>query len=355
MGLKGFALLGIAGLLGLGCSVEQNRSPDQTSFPALDPTSDPSDEPTPSVRLLQGAVDSRLTAETLSGWVVDPARPLDPTFVDLYIDGGSPIFLLANQPREGTGNPGSHGFFYEIPGALKDGQLHRIVVRGKTLNTGQSEELPGSPFSFRLSIPAGNQMPQGALLSVTGPEVSGWAADPDAADEPIRVRFYISTGFPLDLANLASLPSAGTVVANDSRTAGAIPGAHGFTFTPPIQYQDGIEHSIDAFAIDPSTGTLQRLPGSPLSYRHESNPARGYFNSQVAPLLTCVGCHGFEMNDYSRARPHLLSPPPPEGTRMNNRYFLKASGGLAHGGGNQCATTDLCERIQTWWDLENPN
>ena len=74
--------------------------------------------------------------QTIYGWAWDKNRPDAPLSLQIS-DGSTPLATVtANAARKdlvaaGKGN-GQHGFFFQVPPALKDGQPHsiRIVVAG---------------------------------------------------------------------------------------------------------------------------------------------------------------------------------------------------------------------------------
>jgi hypothetical protein len=102
----------------------------------------------------------------------------------------------------------------------------------------------------------------GAITSITEAtsEVKGWAQDPGAPNAPITVHFYISGVFIGE--TVANLPTPGP------------PGNHGFNFTMPAQFYDGLPHTLAAYGIDANPGQPPALiatraftlPKSPIGY-----------------------------------------------------------------------------------------
>ena len=110
--------------------------------------------------------------------------------------------------------------------------------------------------------PCANAAPVGFLDAVsceTG--AAGWAQDPSSPDSPIAVHVYIDgpagagRGFPIE----ANAHRDDLCVAIGSC-------AHGYAWTVPAVYRDGLSHTVHAYAIDSEGGNNPLLSGSPLTF-----------------------------------------------------------------------------------------
>ena len=94
--------------------------------------------------------------EVAYGWAFDEAALATRVAVALSIDGGAPIAVVADQPRNDVKTAfaaqfpaldANHGFFFTIPAAYRDGRAHTLVCT-----------IPGlpafAPVSFTLGTPA---------------------------------------------------------------------------------------------------------------------------------------------------------------------------------------------------------
>lgn len=88
--------------------------------------------------------------------------------------------------------------------------------------------------------------------------VQGWALDQDVPSQSLDVHFYIDGAF------------AGTtttdVLRQDVNAAYGVTGQHGFTWTIPAHYRDGINHTLIAYAINSPGGVNPQLQGSPYPF-----------------------------------------------------------------------------------------
>jgi hypothetical protein len=116
------------------------------------------------------------------GWACDPNNYNQAVEVHFYKDGpegGTGVFIgstLANQTREAGvgnecgGNP-NHGFEFNTPGSLKDGQAHPIYAYAITIGpAGINPLLMGSPKTINCSPP---QPPQTEILFAPMQTVTG--------------------------------------------------------------------------------------------------------------------------------------------------------------------------------------
>lgn len=103
-----------------------------------------------------------------------------------------------------------------------------------------------------------------------GSGVQGWARDPDAQAQPIKVRVGFDGGLP---------PAAGlNVTADFTRDELCEPLGwcdYGFYSTIPARYLDGAGHSVAAWGVDSDDGTLAELDRSPLTFTCEAPELHG--------------------------------------------------------------------------------
>lgn len=121
-------------------------------------------------------------------------------------------------------------------------------------------------FSFTLGgfpptpTPTPNKTPVGNLDAVQ-PDgiVKGWTADPDNQSVSNLVKFYID--------GQAATNLVGTIPANVPRTDIAYPGNHGFEFSIPVRFRDGVQHTVYAYGQDITAGQpATLLTGSPKTF-----------------------------------------------------------------------------------------
>lgn len=124
------------------------------------PSSPPTPSPSPSVaptRQPIGFLDG-INTTGVWGWACDPDNFGTALQVHFY-DGSKFIgYTTANQTREvGVGNAcggnRNHGYVYNFPASLKDGQVHNIYAYAINIPTGTNPLLLGSPKSITLPAP----------------------------------------------------------------------------------------------------------------------------------------------------------------------------------------------------------
>lgn len=111
---------------------------------------------------LVGYHDQIITDMTF-GWACDPDNYAESLRIDFYADGnGFGTFLgstYASVPREAAvgalcGGNSSHGFSFQLPATLKDGQLHTIYAYGINIGSGTPYKLLGnSPKTYQAAPP----------------------------------------------------------------------------------------------------------------------------------------------------------------------------------------------------------
>jgi len=188
-----------------------------------------------------------VTNSTITGWALDPDLGTAPTTVNLYVDDSifndAPITASANLPGL-SGSKKGHGFSIDIS-SLPTGS-HSI-----TLTVIDNRTSDGSEVVFYDSF-INNHKPIGSFESANGTTLTGWAYDPDTADQPIPVDIYVDGVYAQtvsadvsrsDVPQLQSLPN------ND----------HGFTANlPALSFGT---HRIDIYASE-SQGNVSVLLGS---------------------------------------------------------------------------------------------
>ena len=105
-----------------------------------------------------------------------------------------------------------------------------------------------------------NQAPRGFLDSAACEEIAGWAQDQDAPNTAIAVHVYI--GGPAGDPNAVGYPITADHRRADLCTAiGSCD--HGFSFTPPLSFLDGVARPVYAYGIDSAGGANTLLANSP--------------------------------------------------------------------------------------------
>jgi hypothetical protein len=184
----------------------------------------------------------------------------------------------------------------------------------------------------------------------------GWAADPDTANTPMTVEFYIDGARGVGTA-------LGDEIANRPFSTLEKRGNVGFRFVLPDLYQDSTAHTVYIYGVDNNTpNTVHALAGSPIqitAYR-PSQTAQNYYEATVLPILqnrTCTNCHLLSEFSYqSTFYYHFLSPPPHMGgTATSSVLYRKMFGTQSHRGGAHCggdASAGLCGALINSWNLE---
>jgi hypothetical protein len=207
---------------------------------------------------LEGFFDSADCSQ-LVGWAWDANLPNTPISVDIY-DGPNKIAtVLADQFRQdlldaGKGN-GVHGFVFNTPPSLKNGQPHSLAVGF----TGTFNGLGNNPKVINCPIGA-----FGGFHDIADcDQIVGWAWDSGQPNTPISVDIYA------DNFKIA------TVQANRFRQslldAGIGNGMHAFFIPTPLELKNGQPHEIrvrvvaTTFDLDHTPKTINCLnPGEPI-------------------------------------------------------------------------------------------
>lgn len=196
--------------------------------------------------------------------------------------------------------------------------------------------------------PAGTTL-VGALVAISPlGEIEGWAVDEADLSQTITIAYYVDR------------PAGGTPdgeqLANQAGFDGNQAGNHRFSFTLEDKHRDGNPHTLTLIMKSATQqGSLFSKPQSFVAYA-PSQEGQEFYQTELLPSLNlvCQGCHPDEVN-YNHHYALLLKDPPSQGgTATNNHLITKASGGLNHGGGNQCGNLNggVCGLLQQWWQIE---
>ncbi|WP_170139483.1 putative Ig domain-containing protein [Larkinella arboricola] len=123
---------------------------------------------------------------SIGGWVWDRNRPTTPIRVE-FVEGNTVIGSTeANIYRDdlknaGKGN-GVHGYSFEVPASLKDGQPHSISGR-----------VPGSNYTLKWS-PKGLVCPSGARKGVESAALNFVNVSPNPSKGQTQIQYRINTG-----------------------------------------------------------------------------------------------------------------------------------------------------------------
>ncbi len=231
----------------------------------------------------------RVTLDGLAvGWAFDPDTPVDPTTLELWLDGGPGVGQFLAQARTGVERPdvnaaypdapGDHGFRVLLPDAARDGRDHTLTVLA--LGHGADDDdtvLNNAGLAFRAGLNADTQpepgvpnafRPQGFVDAVRPDgQVCGWALDRDVTGRPLEVDVWIDGAPGVDGVH------AGTARTGLSRpdVVDAIghPGDHGFCLALPAALRDGREHTLSAFAFEAGHPGNTVLNNSPFRFTLE--------------------------------------------------------------------------------------
>lgn len=180
----------------------------------------------------QGTFD-RIDCQSLAGWAWDASEPNTPISVDIY-DGWQKIATVrANQFRQdlvnaGIGN-GQHGFSFNLPASLRNGQNHWVLINYSGLDQGVNL----NPRSITCTAPP---VYEGWVDSADCNSIVGWAADRSRLNTSITVGIY--DNYTLVSTVLANQPrgDVGSYLGDN--------GLHGFTIPTPPNFKDGLPHTL---------------------------------------------------------------------------------------------------------------
>ncbi|MCA8911731.1 MAG: hypothetical protein KDB82_08500 [Planctomycetes bacterium] len=199
-----------------------------------------------------GGALGEVSGRRIAGWVQDKFEPEAEMYVEIQIDD-TVVYNLRAGKRSDHKKLGVIWYFEQRqPELLQDAEKH--VVRALVYRNDQhgKTELRGSPRAKNV----GNY-PRGKLEEAT-PEkgISGYAWDPDTNEKPCQVIVRI------DGEDIAELKADGK---NEELKKRRIAPTDTCAFkTPwPEMLDDGLDHTVQVFAVDTDAGTEHELDGSP--------------------------------------------------------------------------------------------
>lgn len=134
----------------------------------------------------------------------------------------------------------------------------RVRQPGALIGQGLCDGDPQNPVDCQTNCWCESLNPKGNFDSATCAQATGWACDSSQWNVPLFVNFYSDPG----LTNYI-----GSTYANQNRpdVASSCGGyaAHGFNFSMPQIFNDGVAHNIYAVAQNIGTGSNTTLSGSP--------------------------------------------------------------------------------------------
>lgn len=200
---------------------------------------------------LHGAL-GEVSSKRIKGWVQDKFEPEASLFVEILIDDRPAYELPAGKRQDHKAHGVIWWFETTEPAELQDAEKH--VVRALVFRRDQHgrTELRGSPRTKTVG-----SYPRGKLEEAT-PEkgISGYAWDPDTNDKPVQVIVQI------DGETVAEITANGK---NEELKKRKITPTDSCAFnTPwPESLNDGLDHTVQVFAVDTEDGTHHELDGSP--------------------------------------------------------------------------------------------
>jgi hypothetical protein len=237
--------------------------------PTPTPTTPTPTTPTPNQTPI-GNFDS-IDSGTALGWGLDKDSPGTNIRVHFYVDGVSGQGAFAGQvttyiPRPdvntATGYAGNHGFSFAIPRQYYDGVVHTLRAYAIDNGGGTNPLLAGSPKNFQLF----SGSPMGKFETVgTDRILRGWTLDPSNPNASNSVSFYING--PMGSGTLIGTVSA-SIVRPDVNASTGLPGNHGYEFTVPSQYHDGLNHVVYAYGQDLGSDPVTMLQDSPKVFNY---------------------------------------------------------------------------------------
>ena len=285
-----------------------------------------------------------------------------------FIDTIRPLFKAQcvschAEPRLVLGTPGSLAIYNYTPmralltsgvaSALANNLIRKVTsaephLGGNTCTQGitAADPICGKLITwYQKEFPTSEAGLAGTVTSVSfNGTVNGWALDPLAPANKVRVYFYIDG--PAGTGTLL-----GNVLA-DMTDLGPY-GSHYFAFQIPDAMINNKTHQLYVYLGSVTAANL--APGTPMSYAAYKRTAEGnsYFASNIQPTITanCNACHAFTIDSgYA----NMSSPLPLQGGTPTNNNFITNARGSSHpfngcpGGIN----SGLCSAIQQWWTIE---
>lgn len=168
----------------------------------------------------------------------------------------------------------------------------------------QAADVPG------VSIVTTNQAPLGAVESISGSTITGWACDPDQPTQSVQVHFYADhtwDGGTILGGATASQPSEPSI--NIACGGGT---AHRFSFTVPTAEKSRIgpgTHPVYSYAIDLAGGANPLLSGSPKQLAVTGQKSLLNLGSSINH-----NCRYYQDGGWNQIQP-------PQGTCPGGRYW----------------------------------
>ncbi len=121
-------------------------------------------------------------------------------------------------------------------------------------------------ISFAVTAYA-NQLPTGNVegFQTNTDTLTGWALDPDTSSQSLTIHIYLDQPYNSGGQLIGYLTA--NVPRSDVNTATGLAGDHGFQFTIPKQYEDGVTHTLYIYAIDTQGGDNPQLGNSPFQFK----------------------------------------------------------------------------------------
>lgn len=219
---------------------------------------------------LRGGLDEA-SPTRLRGWVMDKFEPTAALFVVVFVDEAEVDQFRADKREEHKTLGTIWRFEKPAPEQIQDGQKH--IVRAYVFRSDQHgrTELSGSPRAVNQgSIARGK-------LEEASPEkgISGYAWDPDSGKTPVKVKVAIDGTVVATLEAKAKNEELAKRKITPTDTCA-------FKLDWPAVLDDGLEHTVQVFAIDSEEATEHEIEGSPrvVTNRNgtQNNPPIGTFD-----------------------------------------------------------------------------
>jgi GT2 family glycosyltransferase len=216
---------------------------------------------TPVTMKLEGKIDG-LFGQGICGWVWCPDMPQQRLWVEAVVDGCSMgIARAENYHPDAAGCADAcYGFWIALPAFVRTeaGQIQvQVANSGATF---------APPLCLKSQKPTGKEKNKPQLTRVYsdgGLRLSGWAVDPGAPDEEVRVRAWHNGRRIL------------SQIADSRRFDPDISDGHGFDITLPLEFADGELHIIE---VTDDKGIP--LSGSPVAVKVLTDGILGWVKQQ---------------------------------------------------------------------------
>ncbi|MCA8916590.1 MAG: hypothetical protein KDB90_14385 [Planctomycetes bacterium] len=199
-----------------------------------------------------GGALGEVSGKRIKGWVQDKSEPEAAMYVEIQIDDKVVYDVRADKKQNHKTLGVIWWFEVSEPAALQDSEKH--VVRALVYRKDQhgQTELRGSP-----RVKTVGAYPRGKLEEAT-PEkgISGYAWDPDTPETPVRLIVRID-------GETVSELSADAKNEELKKRKIAPTDTCAFNIPWPEQLDDGLEHTVQVFAVDSAAGTEHEIDGSP--------------------------------------------------------------------------------------------